>query len=244
MSVRQGILALLAEGPSHCYQLRQRFEERTGGTWPLNIGQVYSTVQRLVRDGLVEPVDDGPQATDGGGASVVDETPAPGAPRGSAARPHGVKVQNRADDVERFRLTEAGRAEVTRWWVTPVARSAPARDELAIKIALAVTSPGVDVLAVVQAQRTETMRALRDFTRLAGEQGPDLTWALVLDNLVFTTEAEIRWLDHVEARIARATTAGTTTSASPAPAAAPAPGASAPPEAHTPPPGTASGTPR
>ena len=35
------------------YQLRQEFEARTGGTWPLNIGQVYTTLNRLQRDGLV-----------------------------------------------------------------------------------------------------------------------------------------------------------------------------------------------
>jgi len=164
----------------HGYQLRQQFEQRTGGTWPLNIGQVYTTVQRLVRDGLVEPVPD----------SVSSE-------------------------VDQFRLTDAGRAAASAWWSTPVTRGAPARDELVIKLALAVTAQGVDVGQVVQGQRTETMRALRDYTRLkAGGSGPhsgdlggsapDLAWSLVLDNLIFTAEAEIRWLDHLEARVARA----------------------------------------
>ena len=56
MSVRQGMLALLARA-SRCtrYQLRQQFEARTGGTWPLNMGQVSTTLDRLDRDGLVEP---------------------------------------------------------------------------------------------------------------------------------------------------------------------------------------------
>ena len=48
MSVRNGLLALLAEQPMHGYQLRQEFERRTGSTWPLNIGQVYTTLHRLV----------------------------------------------------------------------------------------------------------------------------------------------------------------------------------------------------
>ena len=180
MSVRLGILALLAERPMHGYQLRHQFEQRTGGTWPVNIGQVYTTVQRLVRDGLVEPVPDAP-----------------------------------ADDVERFRLTERGRHEVGDWWLRPVERGTPAREELVIKLALAVTAEGVDVAQVVQAQRTETMRALHDYTRLKTGAGPlkagaadapdglDLAWLLVLDNLIFATEAEVRWLDHVEARVGR-----------------------------------------
>uniref|UniRef100_UPI00202770E7 PadR family transcriptional regulator n=1 Tax=Actinotalea sp. C106 TaxID=2908644 RepID=UPI00202770E7 len=163
MSVRHGLLALLAEGPMHGYQLRQEFERRTGGTWPLNIGQVYTTVHRLVRDGLAEPV---PQGETGSAEEL-------GAPDGEGSG-------------ERFRLTEAGRAEATAWWARPVERGAPARDELAIKLALAVTAPGVDVPAVVQAQRTETLRALQDYTRLkARAAGEDLAWLLVLDNLVF-----------------------------------------------------------
>lgn len=59
MSVRQGLLALLASGPSHGYQLKQGFEERTGALWPLNIGQVYATLARLERDGLAVRLDDG-----------------------------------------------------------------------------------------------------------------------------------------------------------------------------------------
>ena len=187
MSVRNGLLALLAEGPGHAYQLRVQFEQRTGGTWPLNIGQVVTTLQRLVRDGLVEP------APDAGGSGA-----------------------------EQYRLTPAGRAEADAWWATPVDRDAPARDELAIKLALAVTAPAVDVVGVVAAQRTATLRRLRDLTRLkvdlpAVPDGADLAWSLVLDNLVFAAEAEVRWLDHVEARVARAREGARAT---PAPAAA------------------------
>jgi len=164
MSVRQGMLALLADEPMHAYQLRQQFEQRTGGTWPLNMGQVSTTLDRLVRDGLVESA--------------------------------GV-------DVPQYALTAAGRAELDGWWGTPVVRTSPTRDELTIKLALAVTVPGVDVVRLVQAQRTETLRALRDLTRLkAGTGADDLAWSLVLDNLVFAAEAEVRWLDHVEARVA------------------------------------------
>ncbi|KQR08519.1 PadR family transcriptional regulator [Cellulomonas sp. Leaf334] len=168
MSVRQGMLALLADEPMHAYQLRQQFEQRTGGTWPLNMGQVSTTLDRLVRDGLVES-------------------------------------PSLSDDVPQYALTAAGRAELDRWWGTPVVRSTPSRDELAIKLALAVTVPGVDVVRLVQAQRTETLRALRDLTRLKASTGPDdLAWSLVLDNLVFAAEAEVRWLDHVEARVTTA----------------------------------------
>jgi DNA-binding PadR family transcriptional regulator len=64
MSVRHALLALLAEGPKYGLRLREEFEARTGEVWPLNVGQVYTTLQRLERDGLVESGDaapDGPQ---------------------------------------------------------------------------------------------------------------------------------------------------------------------------------------
>ena len=63
MSVRHALLALLSEGPKIGLKLRDEFEQRTGDVWPLNVGQVYTTLQRLERDGLIvtNGDDDGPQ---------------------------------------------------------------------------------------------------------------------------------------------------------------------------------------
>src|SRR3712207_487048 len=167
MSVKQALLALLEQGPMYGYQLRAEFEERTGSTWPLNVGQVYTTLTRLERDGLVEGSGD-----DGEGHSM-------------------------------YRVTDAGRSEVAAWFATPVARTQPPRDELAIKLALAVTVPGVDVGTVIQQQRSATITALQDYTRLkragraaAPTDPADMAWSLVLDSLIFSAEAEVRWLDH------------------------------------------------
>ena len=57
MSVRDGLLALLRSGPKHGYQLKVDFDAAAGDTWHLNIGQVYTTLQRLERDGLVTDTD-------------------------------------------------------------------------------------------------------------------------------------------------------------------------------------------
>ncbi len=174
MSVRQALLALLEQEPMYGYQLRAEFEGRTGATWPLNIGQVYTTLARLERDGLVA---------------------------GAGTDPQGHVM---------YAVTPAGREEVAEWFTTAVPRTQPPRDELAIKLALAVTVPGVDVGALVQRQRSATMTSLQDYTRLkrSGTTGTgeaaDLAWGLVLDSLVFAAEAEIRWLDHCEARLRRA----------------------------------------
>lgn len=167
MSVRHGLLALLDEQPRHGYELRAEFERRTGGA--LNVGQVYTTLARLERDGRV--VSQG---------------------------------ENEAGQVQ-YAVTAQGRDELAEWFTTPVRRESRPRDELAIKLALAVTAPGVNVTAVLQAQRTDSLRALQDYTRLKvrGDDA-DLAWLLVLDALMFQTEAEVRWLDHCESRLVQA----------------------------------------
>ena len=57
MSVRHALLALLSEGPKYGLQLREEFEGRTGEVWPLNVGRVYQTLQRLERDAVVRWLD-------------------------------------------------------------------------------------------------------------------------------------------------------------------------------------------
>jgi len=169
--VKHGLLALLERGPMYGYQLRSEFEASTGSTWPLNVGQVYTTLARLERDGLVEPVG-----------------------------------ESDAEGRVTYRITDAGRAEVAGWFATPVNGESPPRDELAIKLAMALTTPGVDTHRVIQTQRTATLRSLQDLTRLkarADEQA-DAAWLLVLESMIFKAEAEVRWLDYCEVRITAA----------------------------------------
>jgi DNA-binding PadR family transcriptional regulator len=54
MSVRHAILVLLSEGPMSWPQLCEELAARTGEVWPVNVDQVYATLRRLERDGLVE----------------------------------------------------------------------------------------------------------------------------------------------------------------------------------------------
>src|ERR1700757_251176 len=131
MSVRHAMLALLSEGPKYGLQLRQEFEAGTGEVWPLNVGQVYTTLQRLERDGL--------------GAS--DE--------GSDDRPQ-----------RNFRITEGGQAELAAWLRTPPDLSSPPRDELVIKVLIALRVPGVDVHEVVQTHRRRVVELMQEWTRV------------------------------------------------------------------------------
>ena len=171
MSIRHSLLALLKEGPLYGYGLKSGFEAATGRMWPLNDGQVYTTLARLERDGLVEA---------------------------------DTEADGQADGQKVYRLTGAGRAELDAWFSAAVSREAVPRQELAIKLIFAVRSPSADVHQVIQRQRAATMRSLQELTRLKddGRTMDELAWTLTLDGLLFQGEAEVRWLDLCEARLA------------------------------------------
>jgi DNA-binding PadR family transcriptional regulator len=169
VSVRHALLALLSEGPKYGLQLREEFEARTGEVWPLNVGQVYTTLQRLERDGLVESEDaeDGPQKA--------------------------------------FHITESGAAELADWLRTPPDLSSPPRDELVMKVLVAIRLPGTDVHEVIQAHRRYLMQLMQEWTRIkeSGAEG-DLNLALAVDAEIFRLDSVVRWLDAADARLRRA----------------------------------------
>ncbi len=183
MSVRHALLALLTEGPKYGLQLGQEFEARTGDVWPLNMGQVYTTLQRLDRDGLVESDD-----SDEAGPQKV------------------------------FRITAEGNTELTKWLHTPPDTSVPPRDELVIKVLVALRVPGIDVVELLQAHRRHLVETMHYYTRLK-EDAPehDLGLLLVADAELYRLDAMIRWLDAAEARIKRLPPAGEAPAAAPWP---------------------------
>ena len=166
MSVRHALLALLSAGPSYGWKLRQGFEARTGQVWPVN-GQVYTTLQRLERDGFIE-ADDG----------EVD-----GAQR-------------------RFQLTDPGRDELARWLQTLPDLSAPLREDLVIKVMVALGLADVDARALLQVHRRHLVEVMREYARVKDAAPGDVNLAMVADAEVFRLDAQVRWLDSVESRIA------------------------------------------
>jgi len=170
MSVRHALLALLSEGPKYGLQLREEFEARTGEVWPLNVGQVYTTLQRLERDGLVESDDD------------ADSGPQKG-----------------------FRITADGAGELAGWLRTPPDLASPPRDELVIKILIAVGLPGVDAPEVIQAHRRYLVELMQQWTQLKEDEGDlDLGLALVVDAELYRLDSVVRWLDSADGRLKRA----------------------------------------
>ena len=117
MSVPHALLALLSGEPKHGLRLQNEFESRTGEVWPLNVGQVYTTLQRLERDGFVE------------------------------ADANGERSQ------KRYRITAAGAEELAGWLRTPPGLVPPPRDELVIKVLVA--------MQVARTRRPSIPRAVR-----------------------------------------------------------------------------------
>jgi DNA-binding PadR family transcriptional regulator len=170
MSVRHALLALLSEGPKYGLQLREEFEARTGEVWPLNVGQVYTTLQRLERDGLVES----------------DDAEVAGPQKG-------------------FQITEAGQRELAGWLRTPPDLASPPRDELVMKVLVAVRVPGTDVHEVIQVHRRYLVELMQQWTRIKEDEAEaDLALALVVDAELFRLDAVIRWLDTADGRLKRA----------------------------------------
>ena len=117
MSVPHALLALLSGEPKHGLRLQNEFESRTGEVWPLNVGQVYTTLGRLERDGLVESDGDGERAR------------------------------------KRYRITPAGSEELAGWLRTPPGLVPPPRDELVIKVLVAMQVARTDVHEILQVHR-------------------------------------------------------------------------------------------
>jgi DNA-binding PadR family transcriptional regulator len=173
VSVKYGILAVLDRHSMHGYDLRRELETELGPEWTVNYGQVYSTLERLVRDELVVQ------------SETVSSSDAP--------------------DRKLYTVTPAGRADLRRWFLTPVASGATGRDELYAKVVLGLSSD-VDVEQIVQAQRKEELRRIASLTKLKDglDTDLDLPAVLDLDLAILKTESIIKWLDTAEARIRKA----------------------------------------
>lgn len=198
MAVREGLLALLSSGPQYGYQLKTGFEVATGGVWSLNVGQVYTTLDRLRRDGLV----------------LV-----------------GLQEGDDGTEQKQYSLTAAGREALGEWWEAVPSEDPPPRDELQLKVLLAIEQGADHALDVITHQRTALTRLLQEHRRgirggrqnrarrsprgrsvpapadpdaRAGQTTPrELASELVAEALTVRAEADLRWLDLCEARILR-----------------------------------------
>ena len=170
---------MLQDEPRYGYQLKTEFETATGGVWPLNVGQVYTTLDRLERDGYVS-------------MDIGD------------------------DEQKRYTITVKGLGELGDWWEAVPTDDPPPRDELMLKVLMAIEHGPDHALGVLTRQRSALTSLLqqrrRERTPNVDTEAPDgfpptgegLAARLVTDALIVRAEADLRWLDVCEARISRA----------------------------------------
>ncbi len=160
------VLAMLAKEPSHGYELRARLKHALGPVGAdLNAGQVYVTLTRLEKAGLVV------------------STPADG-------------VRDRPDR-KVYELTALGQQRVTEW-LAEVSWPRPDLTEFHLKLIAAAAARLADPLAIVDAQRRELLRRLRDAQRAALAEPDDSNAALLLEGIVLRLQADLRWLEACE----------------------------------------------
>src|SRR5215471_18458378 len=171
MSVREGLLALLADGPRNGHQLKTEFEAATGGVWPLNVGQVYTTLDRLERDGLVTQ-------TVGNGTER----------NGGTQKRYELTAAGREELAAWWSLVPADDPPPRDELMLKVLFASTHGREHALTV---ITEQRTALLAMLQAHR----RASRAKT------SEDDATAMVRDALVVRAEADLRWLDLCEARV-------------------------------------------
>lgn len=157
------MLALLAKEPAHGYQLRARLREALGPLGEaMNDGQVYVTLARLEKAGLIE----------------CERT---------AGQP----------DRKVYALTPRGQQRVADW-LTDVSWPRPDLAEFHLKLLAAATAGLSDPIAIVDAQRSELLRRLRDAQRAAMSEPQGSAAALLLEGVVLRLQADLHWLEACE----------------------------------------------
>jgi DNA-binding PadR family transcriptional regulator len=169
--VQDVVLALLAKGPSYGYELRQRLLAALGPLGAaVNAGQVYVTLGRLERAGLVESTGPGP------------------------ASGHRPADTVRQPDRKVYELTVSGHERVATW-VAEVDWPKPAPADFHLKLTAVAAAGLADPVAVADTQRRELLRRLRDAEEARLTEPDGSPAALLLEGAVLHLQAGIRWLE-------------------------------------------------
>ncbi len=173
MHIKYPLMALLKAEPRTANQLRQDFNHVTGDLWPINIGQVAQTLTRLERDELATPC-------------------------GETTGPTGRQATL-------YQLTPAGQKELETWWATAVGPLSTAsarneRDELVLKFLIADSDPDINFLELLDAQRFNNLRLIRQLGEELRELPATRTaQRLIVEKQLLDLEAQSRLLDRIEA---------------------------------------------
>ncbi|OGO11265.1 MAG: PadR family transcriptional regulator [Chloroflexi bacterium RBG_13_66_10] len=171
MSVRNALLGLLLQSPRHGYELRTAFEAVMGGE--ANWGIKPAQVYTTL--------------------SRLEES--------GLVEVEG--VQKRAGPEKRiYAVTPAGREAFRSWLASPV-RAGHQRDEFFLKLMLTLATGEAEPQKVIYTQRAGLYQELHDLTEQRDQADPkrELAQILLLDQAIMHLEADLRWLEVIEARL-------------------------------------------
>ncbi|PRY35714.1 PadR family transcriptional regulator [Umezawaea tangerina] len=166
MSIGHSLLGLLRQEPRHGYDLKRAYDDHFGQGRVLPYGQVYATLSRLLKNGLIEE--------------------------------SGVRPGN-GPDRKRYAITADGVTDVDQWLGRPEKPELYLQSTLYSKVVIALMA-GLDASEVVDTQRAAHLRSMRELT--ARKREGDLADKLICDHALFHLDADLRWLELTEARLA------------------------------------------
>lgn len=171
MSVRNALLGLLAQRPRHGYELHAAFEAVVGGE------QNWDVKPAQIYTTLNRLEESG----------LVEEE---------------AVEQDGGPEKRVYAITRAGRAALATWFDSGVEREHQ-RDEFYVKLLLSIATGEADPRRVIQTQRSRLYRELHAITAQRNKINPKTALAQVLlyDKAIMHLEADLRWLDMIEARL-------------------------------------------
>src|SRR5512137_2894132 len=171
MPVRHAVLGLLAQRPRHGYELRAAFHALAGGEENWDV-KPAQIYTTLAR-------------LEQGGLVAQD----------------GVE-QNAGPEKRIYALTPTGHKTLKEWFASGI-EPEHQRDEFFIKLMIGLVSGVADPYRLIQTQRAHLFQELHDITEHRSHSDPstELSKILLLDKAVMHLEADLRWLDMIEARL-------------------------------------------
>jgi DNA-binding PadR family transcriptional regulator len=173
MAIKHILLALLAEEPAYGYELKKRYDETLGELWPLQQAQIYNNLRLLEKAGQIE----------------LDARVA----------------QENLPDQKQFRVTADGDAELTAWLAEPLSGERHLKDDFYLKVMAltAILQRPNELETLLWQQRDHYLQTLRELERTlaATEAAGDEVTAALLEGAILHAEADLAWLDRIEARL-------------------------------------------
>ena len=203
MNAQLTLLGLLAIEPNYGYELKKLYDQFFGRDKPILTGQIYSTLNRLVRDHKVEPVPAAALNSDPATDNAANSTAALDAAATASTLAAHIKAKATAKPQGpsqiQYQITPDGLATLHTWLTTPEEIGEHLRSTFYCKVMLALLVDG-DPHQYIDSQRHAHLTAMRQLVRRQLAT-PDVAEQLLLDGAIYHIDADLKWMDKAEGKI-------------------------------------------